>query len=55
MASLVQAGPLVKLPSQKQFSSDGAEVWPSVMIGQATLHIRHITSSHNEYVIWPIL
>ena len=49
MASLVQAGPLVKLPSQKQFSSDGEEVWPSVTIGQATLHIRHITL-HTAYV-----
>ena len=49
MASLVQAGPLVKLPSQKQFSSDGEGVWPSVTIGQATLHLRHVTS-HNAYV-----
>ena len=46
MASLVQAGPLVKLPSQKQFSSDGEGVWPSVTIGQAALHIRHVVTSH---------
>ena len=57
MASLVQAGPLVKLPSQKQFSSDGEGVWPSVTIGQAALHIRHVVTSHYtlHMFFWPIL